>query len=438
MSIVRFMSLKNIAKFEVTATSLRELVRDRKGVTAVVAALGATAIIGFTGLAIDVASWEVTLRRMQGAADQAALAALTASNAGGDKTTEAEAVAANYGFINGQSNATVTVHQPPSQGNYTADSSALEVIISQPQSLMFTGLFRSSSPTVQARAVAYSATGSMCVMALDTTGKTAIGSVDLNGKATVNMPNCDLYNDSPVAASTELVGTADLSARNIFLSGGYSEAGGSTMSASGSFKTYVTAMPNPYSGLTIPSYTGCTSNEVKKNTIKTPSANVYVYCGGISLNSGTTLNLAAGTYILDQGGLKVNGGATLTGTGVTIILTSSAGASSIGSVDFEGGATITLTAPTSGATIGTPGVAVWVDPNAPMATDKFNGGSTENITGAIYAPTGQVEYAGGASTSTGCTQIVALTVTFTGNANFGNSCTNSGISEPLLPPALVE
>ena len=55
--------------FGAIATSLGECARDRKGVTAVVAALGATAIIGFTGLAIDVASWEVTLRKMQGAAD---------------------------------------------------------------------------------------------------------------------------------------------------------------------------------------------------------------------------------------------------------------------------------------------------------------------------------------------------------------------------------
>jgi hypothetical protein len=83
------------------------------------------------------------------------------------------------------------------------------------------------------------------------------------------------------------------------------------MTAGGSLKTYTTAMPDPYAGLTIPSYSGCSSSEVKNNTIKTPSTNVYVYCGGISLDSGTTLNLAAGTYILDQGGLKVNGGATL-------------------------------------------------------------------------------------------------------------------------------
>jgi Flp pilus assembly protein TadG len=64
-------------------TLLRDLVHDKKGATAVLMALGATAIIGVTGLAIDVASWEVNLRKMQGAADQAALAALTVANAGG-------------------------------------------------------------------------------------------------------------------------------------------------------------------------------------------------------------------------------------------------------------------------------------------------------------------------------------------------------------------
>jgi Flp pilus assembly protein TadG len=425
------------SKFYSFAKVLRTLALDQKGVTAVVTALGATAIIGFAGLAIDVASWQVTLRKMQGAADQAALAALTVANAGGDKTTEAKAVTASDGFVDGQGKVTVGVNQPPSQGSHTTDSAALEVVISQPQSLMFTGLFLSTPPTVEARAVVLSATGSMCVMALDTSGKTAIGSVDLSGKTTVNMPNCDLYNDSPVATSTVLAGSSSLSARNIFLSGGYSDAGGATMTASGSLRTYTTAMADPYAGLTIPSYPGCTSKEVKNNTIKTPSANLYVYCGGISLNSGATLNLAAGTYILDQGGLQVNGGATLKGTGVTIILTSSSG-SNYGAVTINGGATVTLTAPTSGAAAGIPGVAVWVDKNAPMATDKFNGGSTENITGAIYAPSGQMEYAGGASTSTGCTQLVALTVTFTGNANFGNSCTNSGVSQPLLPPALVE
>jgi Flp pilus assembly protein TadG len=439
------MSLKNMARFRVIATLLGKCARDQNGVTMVVTALGATAIIGFTGLAIDVASWEVTLRKMQGAADQAALAALTVANASGSTATcpstactEAEAVAANYGFVNGQSNATVTVNQPPKQGSYTASSSALEVIISQPQSLMFTGLFLSTPPTVKARAVVNSAAGSMCVMALDTSGKTAIGSVDLTGTTTVNLPNCDLYNDSPVAASTELKGSAVLGARNIFLSGGISESNNASISASGSLKTYATAMPNPYANLTIPTYSGCNQTgkyEVKSNTpaLTNPSPSVpYVFCGDVIVDAGATLTLPAGTYIIN-GNLTVNGNGTLNGTGVTIILTGT------GSTTFNGGSTENLTAPTAGATVGIPGIAIW-DANSTMTSqgDTFNGGTTENITGAIYAPHEQLNYAGGSSTTSGCTQLVALTVTFTGNANFGNSCTNSGVSEPLLPPALVE
>ena len=60
MSVARCMSL-----FEMFATPLGQCIYDQKGgVTAVVAGLGATAIIGFTRLAIDIASWEVTLRKM--------------------------------------------------------------------------------------------------------------------------------------------------------------------------------------------------------------------------------------------------------------------------------------------------------------------------------------------------------------------------------------
>src|SRR5260370_42401611 len=82
-------SVERGGKFCSIPVSLRAVARDQKGVTAMITALGATALIGFTGLAIDVASWEGTLRKMQGAADQAALAALNVANAGGEKTKRA-------------------------------------------------------------------------------------------------------------------------------------------------------------------------------------------------------------------------------------------------------------------------------------------------------------------------------------------------------------
>ena len=118
---------------------VRCLPGDRRGVTAVITALGATALIGFTGLGIDVASWQVTLRRMQGAVDQAVFAAAIASTAGDtltNVTTDAKAVTASHGYVDGQSGVTVAVNQPPSQGSHTSDSSALEVIIRRSAGLL--------------------------------------------------------------------------------------------------------------------------------------------------------------------------------------------------------------------------------------------------------------------------------------------------------------
>src|ERR1700693_3501249 len=67
-------------RIEATARRLRA---DQRGVTGIVAAIAATVLLGFCGLAVDVVMWQVQQRTMQGAADQAALAAATAyKNAG--------------------------------------------------------------------------------------------------------------------------------------------------------------------------------------------------------------------------------------------------------------------------------------------------------------------------------------------------------------------
>jgi len=91
---------------------LRALWADRRGASAVLTALAAMMLMGFAGLGIDVASWEVTQRQMQGAADQAAIGAVVAYLAGGgDSTTsQAKGITASYGFTDGQNGVTVSVN----------------------------------------------------------------------------------------------------------------------------------------------------------------------------------------------------------------------------------------------------------------------------------------------------------------------------------------
>jgi hypothetical protein len=86
-----------------------------------------------------------------------------------------------------------------------------------------------------------------------------------------------------------------------------------------------------------------------------------------------------------------------------------------------------LVAPTTGQTAG---IAIWQDRRAlDSGTDKLNGGWTMQITGAIYLPSESTTYAGGqASANTGCTQLIALNITFTGNSQLGNSCSGTGVT----------
>src|ERR1700730_17199144 len=67
---------------------------DQRGTIAVMTGLCATAIVGFTALAIDVGSWQVAQRSMQGAADMAAYSAGIAYNDGTSSVTEAERITA--------------------------------------------------------------------------------------------------------------------------------------------------------------------------------------------------------------------------------------------------------------------------------------------------------------------------------------------------------
>jgi hypothetical protein len=52
-----------------------------------------------------------------------------------------------------------------------------------------------------------------------------------------------------------------------------------------------------------------------------------------------------------------------------------------------------------------------------------------NITGAAYFPNNPVSYSGGSAGggASQCTQLVASTVTFSGNATFNNNCTGTGV-----------
>jgi Flp pilus assembly protein TadG len=79
---------------------------DEGGAIVLVLGILAIVVVAIVGLGIDVVSWYRTDRAMQNAADSAAIAA--ARNGTSSYSSEATAVAAQYGFVDGVNGVSVT------------------------------------------------------------------------------------------------------------------------------------------------------------------------------------------------------------------------------------------------------------------------------------------------------------------------------------------
>ena len=96
--------------------------------------------------------------------------------------------------------------------------------------------------------------------------------------------------------------------------------------------------------------------------------------------------------------------------------------------------TVNLTAPTSGPYHG---LVIYEDRTilAPPAA-TFNGGANMNFWGSIYLPHTAVSYAGGGATV--ITSLVADTINFTGNSNFGADARGAVTGIGLPVEAVIE
>jgi Flp pilus assembly protein TadG len=426
---------------------LRRFHRDRSGSYVIIVGLAAPVMVGLVGLGTEYGLWMYTHQTAQSAADAAAFSAAQAysiNGAGGsvggiggvtgsgqNVVTEANAIAASFGFTNGQNGVTVTVHRPPSTGAMSGAVNGVEVIISQTQSRLFSALWNHNQVTIKARSVALGNSALGCVLALDrTVNKAALNS----GGGTVNLNGCDLYDDSSDAAALYGGGSSIVVARQVGVVGGVNDA--SAFTTTQGLLTHFPVVPDPYYDVNVPSFAGCDKNNFSSKNAET--INPGVYCNGMQFNAGTTVTFNPGVYYVDGGSFQVNGGASLLGTGVTIILTSSTPnkASSWATASINGGATLAISAPTSGALSG---LVFFGDRRAPVGTtQKFNGGMTQVLTGAVYFPTGAVQWSGGAGTSTNCTQVIGDTVNFTGGGALAVHCQDAGTRAIGLGTSLVE
>lgn len=406
----------------------RQFCRDQSGSYLIIGALSTPFLIGAAALGTEAGYWMHQQQKMQDAADSAVMAAATYygpnPTAPAGMNNAATSVTTTYGFVpsalgQGPSSgtSTITVSEPPADGPSTGKIGAVEVTISRPYPRMLSALFGQTPVTIAARAVAKTKGGYGCVLSLD---PTIAASAAVQGTPNIALQNCSLYDDSSNATAVSGGGSATLSALSIGVVGGIT--GAANFTATEGIWTGQPSTPDPYADVNIPATGGCDYHNY--STKKNDKMNPGVYCNGIHFNGGTTATLADGTYYFEGNSFLVDGGATLKGDHVTLIFTSGNG-NTYPNITINGGSTMNLGPPNSGPLSG---IVMYADRNTPVGTpEKLDGGSGMNLTGAVYLPTGYVDWSGGNATSTTCTQVIGDTVTFSGNAAMGVNCTGVGV-----------
>ena len=248
------------------------------------------------------------------------------------------------------------------------------------------------------------------------------GALSFSGTAVTNI-NCGVGSNSRSGEAVAIAGSAMVDVDYIEAHGDIEIIGSATVITDTPPKPYSNYIRDPYADLDIPPPSPCDETELLRLTGASVTLDPGRYCGGISLNGGdVTFN--PGVYIIDAGDFLADGIATLTGTGVTFILTADDPAD-IGNVRFSGGTVADLIAPSDE---GNPyaGVLFYQDRRATsfrgpnLVVNFLQGGADMDLQGAIYFPSQNITYTGGASSGAGCTQLIARGVKFSGNANLLN------------------
>jgi Flp pilus assembly protein TadG len=429
------------------------VLREERGAVAVIAALALTSLIGLVGLAVDVGMWYRAIRALQNAADAAAIAA--SQNGTASYQSEAKAVAAQYGFVDGTGGITVTAlnNQTCPNGN----SDCYEVTVAQASApLFFSGVLGISAPALSGAAMASSSgTHNYCMLALAGSGTTP--AIQGNGAASANMNGCSIMSNTGATCNGHNLGAT------------YGDAHGTNNGCGITEHSNVPTVSDPYASLanqvlTNPCGTSASnfpqepahthdpplpaSNQWGASGITTaitlsdpPTiANKGIVCGDLQLQGDVTLTTASpgSLLMIENGRLDLNGHTlqTAPGSALTIVFSGPTVAGQSYTHSPTGSGTLNFMAPTSGAW---KGIALYQDPALTSGVDISYAGNNPlwDITGVIYLPHSSVSFSGAINKSAygaSCLDFVVDNITISGTAAIEAtspaSCAPAGVTLP--------
>lgn len=394
--------------------------QDRHGGVLVLSAVLISALVGFTGLAVDVGSWYGAKRDIQTAADAAALSAAFEMSRGETDKDAIKAAAKKDAKLNGSdvsNGATVDIQ-------IATGNESVTVVITEQAPLYFSTLFLDENPTIAARGTASVGASATCILALSPNAKDAI---KVNN-GTLIADGCTVHaNSSHNSFALDVESGGVLNADQVTTVGDYENTG----SMSNEPETGAEVIADPLKDMAAPLVGACEADK-QDISFETGSHTLEpgVYCGGINVSGDAQVTFEPGDYTITGGKLKSAGTASITGIGVSFYLDGKQA-----TLDLSGQGATHLSAPTEGDMAG---VLFFGDRDNKNSKHNISGGAGFYFEGTMYLPSGDLEVTGNgaASTNSPYTIVIAQTYKFGGNGGMAYN-SNYGDSDVPLPAAIA-
>lgn len=392
---------------------IRRLTREQRGGVMVTVAIALPALLGASGLAVDLGQWYRERTTLQLAADAAALGAarLLLDQSATEADYQAVALSEAKGAIGPGTVGTLAT--PPSVAVVPARS--VTVTLTSTADRYFTAALLIPAPTLSAVAEAVPIPPPDCVLALHKTGGSGI---TVTGNARIDAPQCGIFSDASGGDSIDLTGNVTIETKSIGSSGVTQQTG--NVSVSPEPVDGAPAVPDPLANLPPPTPGPCTPGASDYTANQTVTLDPGTYCSGLSFAGDTTITFTPGVYIIEKN-FSLAGNVTIaSASGVTFYL---GGGASTATLDWTGNIATksAMTAPTSGPYAG---VLIYQDRSASLGNAAaITGNASFTLGGIVYMPSATLTMTGNSSTTPPAAEglsVIADSIHVNGNAGFAS------------------
>jgi Flp pilus assembly protein TadG len=395
------------------------------------------ALLGVAALAIDGGVLVDQRRRVQAAADAAALAAAddlyyryqtgNGLDGAGTATASALSTAAANGYNNDGITSIVTVNIPAASGIVAKKPGTAEVIVQYNEPRFFSGVFGTATTPVTARAVAMGrwASFNSGILVLNPTGP---GTLSATGNGQVSLAGAQVIVNSSDSQGAINSGSGNLtvnglgggaSAFNFAGTPGYQTTGSGQFSGTIQSGATPTADPLRY----LPSFDSSTLSVQSNQTLtisgyQNTTLNPGVYQGGIAIGGAGDVTMNPGVYYMAGGGFSYTGWGNLYGDKVMIY---NAPVTTSDAVNIAGQGKVTMTPLDTGLY---QGMAIFQDRTSSVPV-TVTGNRDMKITGTFYAARAPLNITAISGGNTIGSQYISYNLTFAGNGNINVNWQNN-------------